>query len=142
MVPLISYLSATMAPGTSVGVNEYSCPHVGQKPSSRFSLLPQPSLLQSLRWSGTMPDTSVASGSMGASAGLARGLLPSTRGPVRPVRCDPDRVERVERLLRVEGTRPEPVRDEPGVVRALWPGWAAWATAGGAMVGAMPHRSQ
>jgi hypothetical protein len=42
MVPLISYLSATMSPGWSEGMNEYSCPHLGQKPESRLSGASQP----------------------------------------------------------------------------------------------------
>jgi hypothetical protein len=31
----------------------------------------------------------------------------------RPVRVEPDRVERVDRALRVEGVLPEPVRVDP-----------------------------
>src|SRR5580658_2313214 len=111
MVPLISYLSATMSPGFSVGRNEYSCPHLGQKPASRLSAMSHPE--QKRFRSGTTPGTTDASGSMGGRAGRARGRLPSWRVVLRPVRIDPDRVERVERVLRalrVDGVRPEPVR--------------------------------
>jgi hypothetical protein len=50
---------------------------------------------------------------MGARAGRARGLLPITRVVPRPARIDPERVDRVDFVLRaerVEGVRPEPVR--------------------------------
>jgi len=95
-------------------VKEYSCPHLGQKPASRFRLVSHDE--QKRFRSGTVPGTMLASGSTGGSAGRARGRLPSWRVVLRPVRMDPERVERVERvlrLLRVEGVRPEPVRDEP-----------------------------
>jgi hypothetical protein len=97
----------------SVGVNEYSCPHFGQKPASRFSGVSQEE--QKRLRSGTTPGTTLASGSTGGSAGRARGRLPSWRVVLRPVRIEPERVERVERvlrLLRVDGVRPEPVRVE------------------------------
>src|SRR5580692_6224467 len=108
MVPLISYLSATMSKGFSVGTNEYSCPHLGQKPASRLSAMSHPE--QKRFRSGTTPGTTDARGSIGGRAGRASGRLPSWRVVLRPVRIDPERVERVLRALRVEGVRPEPVR--------------------------------
>jgi hypothetical protein len=43
------------------------------------------------------------------------------RDDERPLRVDPDRVERVLRPLRVDGVRPEPVRAEVGPVFWLGP---------------------
>jgi hypothetical protein len=92
--------------------------------------------------------TSDASGSSGGSGGLAKGLPPSAREePVRPLRVEPDRVERVLRPLRVEGVRPEPVRAEAGWERAVC---GAFEVAGGATpvfpvpppTGAIPQASQ
>jgi len=45
--------------------------------------------------------------------------MPPKARAVRPLREEPERVERPERVLRalrVEGVRPEPVRPEPGEV--------------------------
>ena len=111
MVPLISYLSATMSPGWSEGMNEYSWPHLGQKPESRLSAMSHPE--QKRLRSGTTPGTRAAIGSSGASVGRARGRLPSERVVLRPLRVDPLRVLRVDRVLRwlrVIGTLLEPVR--------------------------------
>src|SRR5580704_15322489 len=113
MVPLISYFSATVSPGFSVGTKEYSWPHLGQKPESRLSAMSHPE--QNRFRSGTTPGTTDASGSIGARAGRASGRPPSWRVVARPVRMDPERVERVDRALRalrVEGVLPEPVRVE------------------------------
>src|SRR5579883_2181312 len=116
MVPLIAYLSATIAPGSSVGLKEYSWPHFGQKPFSRVSFASQ--LEQKRFRSGTTPGTMAASGSCGGSGGRASGTPPKAREvcPVRPLRPEPVRVERalrVLRALRVDGVRPEPVRADP-----------------------------
>ncbi len=144
MVPLISYLSATMSPGWSEGMNEYSWPHLGQKPESRLRAMSQPE--QKRLRSGTTPGTRAASGSSGGSGGRASGRLPSERVAVRLLRVDPERVLRVERVLRwlrVIGSLPEPVRVEPVPVRelAVVPVVAGAAAAAGEAA-AMPHTLQ
>src|SRR5258708_3942237 len=111
MVPLISYLSRMTSPAESVGTKEYSWPHFGQKPLSRWSG-PSPEGKRRFR-SGTVPGTGARGGSSGGSGGRASGRLPIVREPVRPLRVDPLRVERVERVLRPlreVGVRDEPVR--------------------------------
>jgi hypothetical protein len=64
-----------------------------------------------------VPGTSEASGSSGASGGLASGRPPpSAREVLRDERVDPDRVDRVLRALRadpVDGVRPDPVFVDP-----------------------------
>src|SRR5262245_14683138 len=120
MVPLISYLPATRSLGERVGLNEYSCPHFGQTPSSLLSAASHDEHRR-LR-SGTTPGTSAASGSCGGSAARASGREPIARDePVRTLPERPERVERVLRPLRVEGVRPDPVRAEETVepVRAV-----------------------
>lgn len=69
--------------------------------------------------------------------------MPPSARAVRPLRVDPDRVDRVERALRalrVDGVRPDgllPVRTEPVVAAA-----AVKLGAGAAPVCARPHVSQ
>ncbi len=93
IVPLTSYFPATMSPGLSEGTNEYSCPHLGQKPESRVSLCPQ--FEQNRLRSGTTPETSVATGSAGGTGGSAT-YPPPSRRLLRP---DPVRAERTLRAL-------------------------------------------
>jgi hypothetical protein len=105
-----------MSPGASVALNEYACPHLGQKPSSRLSGESHP---EHTRFrSGTVPGTKDASGSSGASGGLASGRPPpSARDVLRDDRVDPERVLRVLLALRadpVEGVRPDPVFVDAG----------------------------
>src|SRR5712692_3116870 len=104
MVPFTSYFAATMSPGVSEGVNEYSWPHLGQKPDSRESLASQ--LEQRRLRSGTSPGTRAASGSCGGTGGRATRPAPKARRLLLPrLRLD---VERVERTLRVLGVAPTP----------------------------------
>src|SRR4051794_31315336 len=123
MVPLISYLSATTSPSFKDGMKEYSWPHLGQNPESRFSGVSHDEQYR-LR-SGTTPGTRHASGSSGGRGGRASGRLPIPRVPVRPLRLEPERVERVLRVLRalrslrVTGTFPDPVREDPVPVLVL-----------------------
>jgi hypothetical protein len=115
---LISYFPATTSPAESDATNEYSCPHFRQNPESRFSAASHPE--QNRFRSGTVGATSDASGSSGGNGGLASGRPPSARDePVRPVRVEPERVDRVLRPLRVDGVRPEPVRAEAGAERPV-----------------------
>lgn len=122
-------------------MNEYSWPHLGQKPESRLSWTSHPE--QKRLRSGTTPGTRAASGSSGASAGRVSGRLPIDCVAVRPVRKEPLRVLRVERLLRwlrVIGILLEPVRVEPVPMRVL----AVVAAVGGAAAAppAMPQTLQ
>src|SRR5260221_11530337 len=114
MVPLISYLPATMSPGASVGLNEYSWPHLGQNPPSRLSFASQ--LEQKRLRSGTCGAMRTASGSCGGKGGLGSARAPPRARAVRPLRVEPVRAlrdERVLRALRVDGVRPDPVRADP-----------------------------
>jgi hypothetical protein len=65
------------------------------------------------------------------------------RDVARPVRMEPERVERVDFVLRaerVEGVRPEPVRVEPALVALVVV--CAVDVAAPAPAAAMPHVSQ
>ena len=114
-------------------MKEYSCPHFAQKPRSRVSFAP-PCEQKRLR-SGTTPGTSVASGSRAGRGD--RTICPPPRR--RLLRTAP---ERAERVLRVEGVRPE----TPAVVEIVdgnAPDDDACGVAPGAPAsGARPHSEQ
>ena len=125
--------------GLSEGMNEYSWPHLGQKPASRLSGASQ--LEQKRLRSGTTPGTSAASGSSGGQR-RARQRAAAERARGCCGRCASSRsassgccaCSRALRSLRVMGTLPEPVRRRAGAASRCSrssPGSARRAARGG-----------